>query len=145
MDNRIDSVIKELDSAKRLSSRGGEYWMGREIQKILGYTTWENFQNVIKKARMACTSTGSDENNHFRDTTKKVLAGSGAMVQANDCFLTPGWLFPGIRDTSSCRLSLLWTGLMGTITIIPSRAATSTSSPTEIRASSRTCLARCRS
>jgi len=88
MDGQIDSVIKELDSAKRISQRGGEYWMGREIQKILGYSTWENFQKVIKKARMACMSTGVDENDHFRDTTKMVPIGSGAMVQTTDCFLT---------------------------------------------------------
>lgn len=88
MDGQIDSVIKELDSAKRVSKRGGEYWMSREIQKILGYSMWENFQNVIKKARMACMSTGVDENDHFRDTTKMVAIGSGAMVQTTDCFLT---------------------------------------------------------
>lgn len=88
MEGRIDSVIKELDSAKRTSQRGGEYWMGREIQRILGYSTWENFQKVIKKARMACASTGVDENDHFRDTTKMVPIGSGAMVPATDCFLT---------------------------------------------------------
>lgn len=88
MDGKIDSVIKELDSAKRVSKRGGEYWMGREIQKILGYSMWENFQNVIKKARMACMSTGVDENDHFRDTTKMVAIGSGAMVRAIDCYLT---------------------------------------------------------
>jgi len=88
MNIRIDSIIKELDSAKRLSKRGGEYWMGRDIQKILGYSNWVNFKNVIDKARMACASTGVDDNNHFADVNKMVKAGSGAMVPTSDCFLT---------------------------------------------------------
>jgi DNA-damage-inducible protein D len=88
MNIRIDSIIKELDSAKRLSKRGGEYWMGRDIQKILGYSNWVNFKNVIDKARMACASTGVDDNNHFADVNKVVKAGSGAMVPTSDCFLT---------------------------------------------------------
>lgn len=88
MNGRLDDVIRELDAAKKVSKRGGEYWMGREIQKILGYSTWESFQNVIRKARMACTSAGVDENDHFRDTTKAMVVGKGATMQVNDCYLT---------------------------------------------------------
>ncbi len=62
--------------------------MARDIQQILGYSIWDNFYNVIKKARMACESTGIDSSNHFFDTKKKVQAGSGAMVPKVDTFLT---------------------------------------------------------
>jgi len=72
MEVRIDSIIKKLDTAKRLSKNGGEYWMGRELQEILGYSSWENFQKVIKKARMACSSINVDENDHFHDTMKMI-------------------------------------------------------------------------
>lgn len=85
---KLDSIINELDNSKRLSAKGGEYWMGRDIQPILGYATWENFQKVIEKARMACESTGIDPNDHFRDTTKVITVGKGAMGQKSDCFLT---------------------------------------------------------
>jgi DNA-damage-inducible protein D len=84
----LDSVIGRLDASKRLSQRGGEYWMARDIQPILGYATWENFQKVIEKARMGCESTGIDPDNHFRDITKMIEAGKGAMVQKGDYFLT---------------------------------------------------------
>ena len=86
--NELDSTINALDAAKRISSKGGEYWMARDIQQILGYSIWDNFYNVIKKARMACESTGIDSSNHFFDTKKKVQAGSGAMVPKVDTFLT---------------------------------------------------------
>lgn len=88
MDNKFDGVMQELDAAKKISRRGGEYWMGRDIQKILGYSNWVNFKNVIDRARMACQIAGVDDENHFSDVSKKVMAGSGAMVPTNDCFLT---------------------------------------------------------
>lgn len=85
----LDSVINDLDATKRTSANGGEYWMARDIQPILGYAaSWENFQNVIKKARMACESSGEDSSKHFHDIVKKVQAGSNAMVPKADTFLT---------------------------------------------------------
>ena len=85
---KLDSIINALDESKKLTSKGGEYWMGRNIQKILGYSSWENFQNVINKACMACESTGIDSHNHFHETTKLVKAGSGTMVKKTDYYLT---------------------------------------------------------
>ena len=28
-----------------------EFWSARELQKILGYASWENFQNTIRRAK----------------------------------------------------------------------------------------------
>jgi len=84
----LSQTIKRLDAAKKLTKNGGEYWMAREIQPILGYERWENFHNVINKARMACESSGIEPDNQFRDITKKVTVGSGAMVPQVDYFLT---------------------------------------------------------
>jgi hypothetical protein len=50
----LNDIFKALDKNRKLTRQGGEYWMGREIQPLLGYTTWENFRNVIKKAMMSC-------------------------------------------------------------------------------------------
>jgi len=85
---RYDSIINRLDVLKKHTTKGGEYWMGRDIQQILGYTTWENFQNVIKRAYMACESAGIDPVDHFLDTTKMITAGKGATRQKGDFFLT---------------------------------------------------------
>jgi DNA-damage-inducible protein D len=30
-----------------------EFWRARELSKILGYNRWENFENVIAKAKIA--------------------------------------------------------------------------------------------
>jgi hypothetical protein len=53
VDQPIDSIHKALEQVKRFSKNGGEYWMGRDIQPILGYATWDKFLNVISRAMMA--------------------------------------------------------------------------------------------
>ncbi|HET6515360.1 MAG TPA: DNA damage-inducible protein D [Thermodesulfovibrionales bacterium] len=88
MMNNLGSTINELDKAKQRTSNGGEYWMGRSIQTILGYQNWDKFENVIDKAKKACESTGIDPNNHFRRTGKMVEIGSGAQRERADYFLT---------------------------------------------------------
>jgi DNA-damage-inducible protein D len=88
MVDNLANTINELDESKKLTKNGGEYWMARKIQAILGYKSWENFHKVISKARMACESSGIDPDNQFHDITKKVPVGSGAMVPQVDYFLT---------------------------------------------------------
>jgi DNA-damage-inducible protein D len=84
----LSSVIKALDSVKRLSAKGGEYWMARSIQPILGYDKWDNFDNVIRKAMMACESAEVRPGNHFLETKNMVSIGSGAKREKADYFLT---------------------------------------------------------
>jgi DNA-damage-inducible protein D len=86
--NTMDRIMETLDGVKRFSKNGGEYWMGRDIQAILGYDKWENFKKVIEKAREGCKSAGAEPKYHFLDTGKMVLIGSGAQREKEDCFLT---------------------------------------------------------
>lgn len=85
---QMDAVINALTAAKRVTKSGGEYWMARDIQEILGYQRWENFENIIGKARQSCESAGNDPLNHFRESTKMVEIGSTARVKTTDYFLS---------------------------------------------------------
>lgn len=87
MNKEIIQIISSLESIKRKTKNGGEYWKGRELMDILGYTRWENFKEVIGKARGACQSVGENIDNHFLDTTKMIETGKGARVEVSDCFL----------------------------------------------------------
>ncbi len=74
------SIIQDLDSVRRLSPKGGEYWMARDIQGLFGYgASWDNFNNVISKAIMACEGAGISPNGHFYKTMKMIEVGKGAM------------------------------------------------------------------
>ena len=83
-----DSIFKQIEACKRTSSEGSVYWMARDLLPILGYSRWENFVNVIDKARMACESASVDSTHQFLDTTKGIAAGKGAEVQRADVFLS---------------------------------------------------------
>ena len=84
----LDAVIKALENVKRMAPNGEDYWMGRDVQSILGYDTWENFYTVIQKAMMGCETAGFKVIYHFRDTTKMISGGKGAKLQRADCYLT---------------------------------------------------------
>ena len=65
-----------------------ECWSARELQKLLGYSKWENFSNVIDKSKEACKNVGQDVADHFPDVRKMIIAGKGAERDVDDILLT---------------------------------------------------------
>lgn len=65
-----------------------ECWSARDMQKLLGYSLWQNFTNVISKAKAACENVGQPISDHFIDVNKKVDLGSGAQREVDDVMLT---------------------------------------------------------
>jgi DNA-damage-inducible protein D len=45
-----------FEALKRFNVYGVEYWSARELQPLLGYDLWQNFEKVIKKAMVAATA-----------------------------------------------------------------------------------------
>ena len=67
--NYEDLIFEKI---KHIDDDGVEFWYARELQEILGYKEWRNFNNVIDKAKLACTTSGNVENSHFVDVNKMV-------------------------------------------------------------------------
>ncbi|HIJ70207.1 MAG TPA: DNA damage-inducible protein D [Planctomycetes bacterium] len=67
---------------------GTEFWLARNLQKLLGYSKWENFAKVIEKAKISCKNAGFEISDHFLDIRKKVGLGSGAVREIDDIALT---------------------------------------------------------
>lgn len=83
--------IKELFEKFEIACydfEGIECWSARELQTILAYSKWDNFKNVIDKAKSSCEKAGEDIKNHFAEIGKMVEIGSGAQKEIQDIALT---------------------------------------------------------
>ncbi len=67
---------KDFESIKHFDENGLEYWLARELMTILGYSKWENFEEVIKKAQKACVESLQNVDDHFPDVRKSVASGT---------------------------------------------------------------------
>ena len=65
-----------------------EYWMARDIQKLLDYTEWRNFLLVVDKAKIACMNSGQNISDHFVDVNKTIPMPKGAEKDIQDIMLT---------------------------------------------------------
>ena len=65
-----------------------EIWFARDLQPLLGYARWENFQVAINRAVESCKTQGVSIDDHFREVTKMVTLGSGATREVQDYMLT---------------------------------------------------------
>ena len=70
------------------NEKGVEFWFARDMMFLLGYTKWENFSNVIQKAKNACENSKFNILDHFTDVRKMVELGSDATREIEDIMLT---------------------------------------------------------
>ncbi len=75
MDDQLNFVTSPFD-ALRHQDGAREYWLARELSKVLGYRNWQNFEKVIAKAKVACEYNGHPVSDEFYEITKKRKVGS---------------------------------------------------------------------
>lgn len=76
----FENIASELE--------GVECWSARELQPLLGYSKWENFEKVIQKAKDACNNAGEEIPYHFPDVRKTIPMPKGAEKEIDDILLT---------------------------------------------------------
>jgi len=84
----IHSLTENFESCAHKTTDGVEFWMARDLQHLLSYTKWDNFQGVISKAKTACELSEQEIDDHFPDIGKMVSIGSGAEKEIPDIMLT---------------------------------------------------------
>ncbi len=84
MNNLEISNNTTFESIKHIDDEGKEYWYARELQKVLNYTQWRRFNDVIEKAKNACNNSNNNILDHFANVGKMVKIGSGALREQDD-------------------------------------------------------------
>ncbi|PZO31181.1 MAG: DNA damage-inducible protein D [Flavobacteriaceae bacterium] len=84
----IKSLTNDFEDHSQTTDNGIEFWFARDIQHLLGYSEWRNFNKVILKAKTSCEASGNLISDHFVDVNKMVSIGSGTDREIDDIMLT---------------------------------------------------------
>lgn len=66
-----------FENIKHIDENGVEFWYARELQTILEYMEWRNFNQVIDKAKIACENSGERVVTNFVYVNKTVQLNFG--------------------------------------------------------------------
>lgn len=84
----VQSLTTNFEAHARQTETGIEFWLARDIQYLLGYAKWDNFLNVVSKAKTACEVSGHAVPDHFADVGKTIAMPKGAEKEVPDLMLT---------------------------------------------------------
>lgn len=85
MDNYSEKTFEDI---KHLTEDGIEFWYARELQTVLEYKDWRNFNKVIEKSKTACENSKYQVTDHFVEVNNMVQLGSGAQREIQDIILS---------------------------------------------------------
>jgi DNA-damage-inducible protein D len=87
--NQILSLTETFEGHAQQTENGVEYWLARDLQQLLGYAEWRNFnQTAISKAKTACEVAGHAVSDHFVDVNKMIQLAKSAQREIEDLMLT---------------------------------------------------------
>src|SRR6476646_4728658 len=65
---KLHATLEKL--VHKETATGTEFWLARDLQEVLGYVRWTNFEKVIQKAMVACERATNDVDDHFLPVDK---------------------------------------------------------------------------
>ena len=83
--NDLEVINEKLfEDIKHADENGNEYWYARKLQKVLNYTQWRRFKNVIDKAIISSNNSNNNFLDHFADIGKMITVAKGAKRKVED-------------------------------------------------------------
>ncbi|PIZ74795.1 DNA damage-inducible protein D [Candidatus Peregrinibacteria bacterium CG_4_10_14_0_2_um_filter_43_11] len=83
----IEKLRKNFEDYRH-DEGGLEFWLARELQELLEYTEWRNFEKVIEKAKESCKNAKQSVSDHFVDVNKTIKMPKQARKEVSDIMLT---------------------------------------------------------
>ena len=68
---------KTFEDIKHIDEYGNEYWLARDLQKVLEYKDWRNFKKVIDKAIMSANNSIHGNEDWVVEINKPIKTGKG--------------------------------------------------------------------
>lgn len=85
----IHTLTSTFEAHAQQAEGGTEFWLARDLQYLLGYAEWRNFNSTaISKAKTACELSGHAVSDHFVDVNKTIAMPKGAEKVIDDLMLT---------------------------------------------------------
>jgi DNA-damage-inducible protein D len=88
MDKSIIIRLQKTFQDYAQQADGVEFWLARDLQKLLGYVEWRKFQGVIDRAKEACRNSNYEVGDHFVGAAKTIAMPKGATKEIDDYKLT---------------------------------------------------------
>jgi DNA-damage-inducible protein D len=88
MDKQISYSEAIFEEIKHINEYGNEYWLARDLQRVLGYAKWSNFSLVVDKAKQACGKSKMPVKDHFTDVSKMIELAKSASREVDDIMLS---------------------------------------------------------
>ncbi len=84
----INKNNQKFEDIKHVDENGVEFWYARELMPVLQYSNWQNFEQIIHKAKISCENSGISVFEHFIDVNKLSKRANNAEVEIRDYKLT---------------------------------------------------------
>lgn len=84
----IQPMQSDFERVRKETADGKEYWSARELNNVMGYSTWQKFNRVLNKALQVAQSRGMNISEHFNQTVEMVKLGSGTFRKVDNWHLS---------------------------------------------------------
>ncbi|WP_301100371.1 DNA damage-inducible protein D [Propionivibrio sp.] len=84
----VEQHHETFEGMRQFDADGNEFWIARQLAKVLEYSEYRHFQPVIERAKESCRNSGHAVEDHFEDVLDMVDIGSGAKRQIADIRLS---------------------------------------------------------
>lgn len=84
----VEQHHETFEGIRQFDADGNEFWIARQLAKVLEYSEYRHFQPVIERAKESCRNSGHAVEDHFEDVLDMVDIGSGAKRQIPDIRLS---------------------------------------------------------
>lgn len=88
VNDEIQPLVSDFERIKQVADNGSAFWSARDLCTAMGYSTYQKFERILKKAQETASAKGLGEANHFNQAVEMVRLGSGSFRKVENSHLS---------------------------------------------------------